>query len=144
MDTSFYSQAFLFYGSQFKPYSLPLPRHPDDTWAIIQEESPRNAYLLCHNDAINMFNITSSWNRKSHYPVTTQWLKCSDWLWDTEFLVSLEDKNRFRRQGMAPILYLHSDCGVPSDRDHFVTILQKYIRVDSYGTCVKNKRLPER
>ena len=45
---------------------------------------------------------------------------------------------------MAPILFLHSDCGVPSDRDHFVKMLQKYIKIDSYGTCLRNKKLPER
>ena len=93
---------------------------------------------------MTLFNVTSSYNRKSNYPITTQWLQCVDWLQDSEFLVSLADKNKLRRQGMAPILFLHSDCGVPSDRDQFVKMLQKYIKIDSYGTCLRNKKLPER
>ena len=139
-----FRKVYLFYGSHFKPYNLPFPRKKEDIWALIHEESPRNAYILSHNETMNIFNITSTYSRNSNYPVTTQWLQCSDWLEDTEFLVSLEAKNKLRRRGMAPVLYLHSDCGVPSDRDHYVKMLQKYMKVDSYGTCLMNKKLPER
>ena len=136
---------FIFYASHFKPYNLPLPRKSDHLWALVHEESPRNAYILSHEPTLTYFNFTSSYNRHSNYPITTQWLQCSDWLQDNEFVLPLADKNRLRfKYGLAPILYLQSDCDVPSDRDTFVKLLQKFIPVDSYGTCVHNKDMPKR
>ncbi|KAL3877289.1 hypothetical protein ACJMK2_035020 [Sinanodonta woodiana] len=138
------TKVFIFYGSHFEPYDLPLPRHKNHLWALIHEESPRNVYILNHENTITLFNFTSTFQRRSNYPITTQWLKCPDWLWETTFMISLEEKNRLRNtEGLAPILYVHSDCHTPSDRDSFVTMLQKYIRVDSYGVCLNNKKLPE-
>lgn len=78
---------------------------------------------------------------RADYPITTQWLPCSDWLQDKTFMLPLVDKNRLRKLGLAPILYLQSDCDVPSDRDNFVSRLQNFISVDSYGTCLNNKKM---
>lgn len=44
----------------------------------------------------------------------------------------------------APILYIQSDCDTASDRDRYVLELMKYIRIDSYGTCINNARLEDR
>ncbi|XP_060583296.1 alpha-(1,3)-fucosyltransferase 10-like [Ruditapes philippinarum] len=140
----FNTSAFLFYGSNFKPYELPLPRKPHHIWALMHEESPRNAYILLHEPALSIFNFTSTYSMQSDYPITTQWLQCSDWLQDTKYVLPLVDKNRLRNLGLAPILYLQSDCDVPTDRDSFVKLLQKYIPVDSYGTCLQNKKMARR
>ena len=45
--------------------------------------------------------------------------------------------------GLAPVVFVHSDCDPPSDRDSYVRELMKHIKVDSYGTCLHNKDLPE-
>ncbi|XP_052784432.1 alpha-(1,3)-fucosyltransferase 10-like isoform X2 [Mya arenaria] len=140
MDT----RMFIFYGSHFKPYGLPFPRKQNHLWALLHEESPRNAYILSHEPTLTYFNFTSSYNQRSDYPIATQWLQCPDWLQDKEFLLPLVDKNRLRKSGLAPILYLQSDCDVPSDRDTFVELLKKYIPVDSYGACGHNKDMPKR
>ncbi|XP_045214120.2 alpha-(1,3)-fucosyltransferase 10-like isoform X2 [Mercenaria mercenaria] len=139
-DTS----AFLFYGSNFKPYNLPLPRKPHHLWALMHEESPRNAYILLHEPALSIFNFTSTYSMQSDYPITTQWLQCPEWLQDKKYVLPLVDKNRLRKLGLAPVLYLQSDCDVPSDRDSFVKVLQKHIPVDSYGTCLQNKKMARR
>lgn len=135
---------FLFYASNFKPYDLPLPRERDHLWALMHEESPRNAYILSHQPALSVFNFTSTYSMRSDYPITTQWLQCQDWIKDTKYVLPLVDKNRLRNLGLAPILYLQSDCDVPSDRDSFVKLLQNFIPVDSYGTCLQNKKMANR
>jgi hypothetical protein len=35
------------------------------------------------------------------------------------------------------------DCVTPSDRDIYVKALMSHIKVDSYGKCLNNKKLPE-
>lgn len=135
---------FLFYASHFKPYDLPLPRGKSHLWALFHEESPRNAYIFSHHPALSIFNFTSTYSRRSDYPITTQWLQCPDWIHETQYVLPLVDKNRLRDLGLAPVLYLQSDCDVPSDRDNFVKLLQTFIPVDSYGTCLQNKKMADR
>ena len=48
-----------------------------------------------------------------------------------------------KEENLAPIVYVQGDCGTPSDRDNLVKMLMKYIKVDSYGTCLHNKDLPQ-
>ena len=43
---------------------------------------------------------------------------------------------------LAPLVYVQGDCNPPSDRDTFVKELMKYIKVDSYGKCLNNKKIP--
>lgn len=54
------------------------------------------------------------------------------------FLFSFAEK-----EDLAPVIYVQSDCGTPSDRDNLVKMLSKHIKVDSYGTCEHNKDLPK-
>jgi len=44
---------------------------------------------------------------------------------------------------LAPIAYIQSDCGAPSDRDHLVQLLSKHIKIDCLGKCLNNKQLPK-
>lgn len=62
----------------------------------------------------------------------------------TEHYHSVEEKNQFMRElSLAPIAYIQSDCGAPSDRDHLVQLLSKHFKIDSLGKCMKNKELPK-
>lgn len=45
---------------------------------------------------------------------------------------------------LAPLLYIQSDCNTASNRDSYILELMKYIRIDSYGSCINNARLNER
>ncbi|XP_041930781.1 alpha-(1,3)-fucosyltransferase 11 [Alosa sapidissima] len=135
--------AIIFYGTDFRAYEAPLPRLPHQTWALFHEESPMNNYVLSHGPGIRLFNYTATFRRESDYPLTLQWLPTLEYLLQPT-AVSLQEKNRWRRAGLAPVLYMQSHCDVPSDRDRYVQELMKYIEIDSYGKCLNNKNLPER
>ncbi|XP_066571458.1 GDP-fucose protein O-fucosyltransferase 4 isoform X2 [Amia ocellicauda] len=134
--------AIIFYGTDFRAYEAPLPRLPHQSWALFHEESPMNNYLLSHAPAIRLFNYSATFRRESDYPLTLQWLPSLEYLLHPP-AVSLDVKNRWRRAGLAPVLYMQSHCDVPSDRDRYIRELMKYIKVDSYGKCLNNMPLPE-
>uniref|UniRef100_A0A8D3A123 GDP-fucose protein O-fucosyltransferase n=1 Tax=Scophthalmus maximus TaxID=52904 RepID=A0A8D3A123_SCOMX len=134
--------SIIFYGTDFRAYEAPLPRLRHQTWALFHEESPMNNYVLSHAPGIRLFNYTATFRWESDYPLTLQWLPSLDYLL-APVAVSLQEKNRLRREGLAPVLYMQSHCDVPSDRDRYVKELMKYIEVDSYGKCLNNKPLPE-
>lgn len=120
--------AIIFYGTDFRAYEAPLPRLPHQTWALFHEESPMNNYVLSHGPGIRLFNYTATFRRESDYPLTLQWLPSLEYLLQP-LAVSLQEKNRWRRAGLAPVLYMQSHCDVPSDRDRYVQELMKYIEV---------------
>lgn len=122
------TSAIIFYGTDFRAYEAPLPRLPHQTWALFHEESPMNNYVLSHGPGIRLFNYTATFRRESDYPLTLQWLPSLEYLLRPT-AVSLQEKNRWRREGLAPVLYMQSHCDVPSDRDRYVQELMKYIEV---------------
>lgn len=129
--------AIMIYGTDFKISEAPFPRKPNHAWALLHEESPQNNYVIQHQEAISQFNYTATFQRTSHYPLTTQALPSIEYLTERE-PIPVDEKNRMRKAGMAPVFYLQSNCDVPSDRDRYVKELMKYIQVDSYGTCLNN------
>ncbi|GFS14810.1 alpha-(1,3)-fucosyltransferase 10 [Elysia marginata] len=136
-------RAFMFYGTDFSPKDLPLPRLKHHEWALLHEESPKNNYLLCHGEALTLFNHTSTFRRESDFPITTQHLHSLQWLESDSYTKTIGQKNRYQQQdGLASVIYVHSDCDPPSDRDSFVKLLMKHVKVDSYGSCLHNKHLP--
>ncbi|XP_048248577.1 uncharacterized protein LOC124151241 isoform X4 [Haliotis rufescens] len=136
---------YVFYGSFFLSSGLPFPRKDGDIWALIHEESPMNKdWLFSFRSTIELFNYTSTFKRGSDYPLTTHWLTNKETLLSKEYLVPTDRRNVMRTDGgLAPIIYVHRDCNTPSNREQYVTILQKYVDVDSYGPCLHNKDFPE-
>ncbi|XP_066476256.1 alpha-(1,3)-fucosyltransferase 11 isoform X2 [Tiliqua scincoides] len=134
------TRALLFYGTDFRAYEAPLPRPPHQAWALFHEESPMNNYLLSHRAGIRLFNYTATFRRHSDYPLSLQWLP--DLAYLRRPAPAPADRERWRRQGLAPVLYLQSHCDVPSDRDRYVRELMRHIQVDSYGGCLNNRQLP--
>uniref|UniRef100_A0A0P6DYU3 Fucosyltransferase n=1 Tax=Daphnia magna TaxID=35525 RepID=A0A0P6DYU3_9CRUS len=137
------TKAVGFYGSSFAPLDLPIPRQPWHDWALLHEESPKNNPSFCYHPLISLFNYTATWSRKSSFPLTLLSLpKLSD-ITDKKYFVSVADKNAILvREGLSPVVYVQSSCDAPSERDLYVTALQKFIDIDSYGKCLNNKRLP--
>lgn len=41
---------------------------------MLHEESPKNLGLFLHQEAQELFNITSTFSRYSHFPITLQYL----------------------------------------------------------------------
>lgn len=137
------TRGILFYGTDLDPLDLPLPRLKHHEWALIHEESPLNNYVLAHDAVMRLFNHTSTFRRESHYPLSTQAIEEEDYLIRRQ-PVSIAQKNEARKSGgLASVVYVQSHCDVPSDRDTYVEDLMKYIDIDSFGTCLHNKDLPE-
>ncbi|XP_053547977.1 alpha-(1,3)-fucosyltransferase 11 [Bombina bombina] len=136
------TKSIIFYGTDFRAYEAPLPRLPHQTWALFHEESPMNNYVLSHLPGIRLFNYTATFRRESDYPLTLQWLPTIGYLQNPA--ITMEEKNRWRKNGYAPVLYMQSHCDVPSDRDRYVKELMKYIQIDSYGQCLNNRPHPSK
>lgn len=136
------TQAFLFYGTDFKPKDLPVPRQTHHDWGLLHEESPKNNYLFSHREVMELFNYTSTFRRESSYPISTQYVDSIKWLEDKQYLLPVEKKNKFLEE-LSPIIYTQSDCDVPSGRDQYTKLLMQFINIDSYGTCLHNKDLPQ-
>ncbi|CAF0859212.1 unnamed protein product [Adineta steineri] len=136
--------AFLFYGTDFHLYDLPLPRYQHEQWALLHEESPKNNYAFSFESIMSMFNHTATFKRHSDVPLTTQWLASIDDLLDHTYVIDIKEKTNLQTiENLAPIIYIQSDCFTPSDRDLYIKELMKYIPIDSYGSCLHNKDLPE-
>ena len=137
------TRAIFFYGTDFKPDDVPVPRKISENWALLHEESPKNNPIFAHRELIRHFNFTSTFKQSSDLPLTTQYLESVDYLTSDRYMVSVETKSQLQvTQGLAPVAYVQSGCDTPSARDQWVEQLMKYIPVDSYGTCLNNKPLP--
>nr|XP_056704262.1 alpha-(1,3)-fucosyltransferase 11 [Euleptes europaea] len=136
------TRALLFYGTDFRAYEAPLPRLRHQAWALFHEESPMNNFLLAHRAGLALFNLSATFRRASHYPLSTQWLPGAAYLRRPPAR-TLAQRHRARRR-LAPLLYVQSHCHVPSDRDRYVRQLMQHIQVDSYGECLNNRELPSK
>ncbi|CAL4235795.1 unnamed protein product, partial [Meganyctiphanes norvegica] len=135
----------MFYLIELCAGRLPFPtlRAPWTRWALLHEESPKNQPLFDHEAALQLFNLTGTFRRESSFPITLQHLHSLEALTDTEEWLPGEIKSDLLESGeLAPIMYIQSDCDTPAQRDTFVEELQKYIQIDSYGTCLHNRDLP--
>ncbi|XP_070188906.1 alpha-(1,3)-fucosyltransferase 10-like [Littorina saxatilis] len=133
-----------FYGPSLSCHELPLPRREGDLWSLYHDESPKNRdFLFSHQSVMELFNYTATFQRTSDFPFPTQWLDAESDITSSEYVVPVSEKTRLRTTDkLAPVLYVQSDCGAPSDRDHFVSMLQRYVTVDSYGACLNNRQFP--
>ncbi|XP_015834537.1 alpha-(1,3)-fucosyltransferase 10 isoform X2 [Tribolium castaneum] len=132
-------QAFLFYGSKFNISDL--PKRKDTVWALFHEESPRNVALFLHKRTFEVFDIAATFSRHSDFPLTLQYLEKLSLLTDLQYFMDVKEKNKLLNS-IAPVLYIQSDCDTPIERDNYVKELMKYIKVDSFGKCLKNKEFP--
>ncbi|KAG0369191.1 glycosyltransferase family 10-domain-containing protein [Gamsiella multidivaricata] len=55
---------------------------------------------------------------------------------------TVDQKNIFREDGLAPIAWIVSSCTSENGRHFYIKQLLKYIKVDIYGHCMKNKEWP--
>ena len=133
------TEGFLFYGTALEWTDLPLPRQPHHLWSLLHEESPKNNWGFACKEGISLFNFTATPSRYSSYPLVTQWLTSIDAL-NRPLKYSTSEKSK---GDLGLVMYLHSDCNTPSDRDSYTKELMNYVKIDSYGKCLNNKDLPE-
>lgn len=189
----------LFYGTDFNPTDLPLPRRNDIWWGLLHEESPKNRPILNHLPVVQAFNLTGTFKRESDFPLTLQFLPSIDSLTSKKEFVTTKRKSKFLKEylnsskrgnvqngktkerthnmenekqkkdnayqnedaskinkepvtdgsngdksfkNIAPIVYIHSDCDSPSERDEYMAELSRYIKIDSLGNCLNTRPLP--
>ncbi|KAG5332656.1 FUT10 fucosyltransferase, partial [Acromyrmex heyeri] len=63
-------KSVLFYGSNLRIHDLPSWRSSAISWGLLHEESPRNNPILVHEEALNLFNYSSTFSRLSNVPLT--------------------------------------------------------------------------
>ncbi|KAK2580866.1 hypothetical protein KPH14_005940 [Odynerus spinipes] len=138
-------KAILFYGSNFQINDLPNWRSAYVQWGLIHEESPRNNPIFVHDKALNLFNYSSTFSRFSDVPLYSIDLPNIEELLGNKYFIPTKEKTALiQSQNLAPVLYIQSDCNTASNRDLYVLELMKYIKIDSYGTCINNANLDKR
>lgn len=132
--------AYIFYAS--KIIDWPLPRRPDKIiWGLFHEESPRNVDILLHERGLKLFNYSSTFSRYSDVPFPLLHAHSPRKITSTQYFIKTSVKNSLLAE-LSPILYLQSSCSTYTDRDLYVRHLMKYQRIDSYGKCLNNKKMP--
>ncbi|XP_060665138.1 alpha-(1,3)-fucosyltransferase B [Drosophila nasuta] len=138
------SLVVMFYGSNMKPYDFPMPRSNRHRWALLHEESPRNVPYVPYDEFLQHFNFTSTFSRYSSMPLTTQYLPQASDLTQLDYYTSPQNKQTFEfNKDLASVVFLQSDCNTMSGREDYVRELMKHMKVDSYGSCLHNRDLPE-
>ncbi|KOB68981.1 Alpha-(1,3)-fucosyltransferase 10 [Operophtera brumata] len=135
--------AYLFYGSNINFSDLPVRKPEDTIWGLYHEESPRNVEALMHEPVLNLFNFSSTYSRHSDVPYPLQYLESFEDITSRKYFIETSEKNAYLKD-IAPILYIQSDCETSTERDIYVKELIKNIKVDSYGACVNNLKLPDK
>lgn len=110
---------------------------PNQVWAVMGHERPESAERLYSTQkALDKF--------KAHYLMTS--------MLDSDFPIegnppsdlintySPMCKNETRP---GDVFYLTSNCATGSDRDSFVRILMKHMKIDSLGECLRNAPFPK-
>ncbi|CAH2036956.1 unnamed protein product, partial [Iphiclides podalirius] len=121
---------------------MPLPRRPKDIiWGLYHEESPRNVEEIMHEDILTLFNYSSTFSRHSDVPFPLQHLQSIRDVTDLKYFLPTSEKNKLVHD-IAPVMYLQTDCETSTERDDYVRELMKLTRIDSYGACLNNKKIP--
>ncbi|EDW88637.2 alpha-(1,3)-fucosyltransferase B [Drosophila yakuba] len=137
------ARGVLFYGSNIKTGDFPLPRAKHQVWALLHEESPRNTPFVSNEEFLRHFHFTSTFSRYSNMPLTTQYLPSGAALTSKDYFVSFAGKSRFGYRPPTSVVFLQSDCDTMSGREDYVKALMKHLPIDSFGSCLRNKDLPE-
>ncbi|XP_049884451.1 alpha-(1,3)-fucosyltransferase B-like [Pectinophora gossypiella] len=130
--------AYLFYSGYIGRF--PLPRRPETIWALVHDETPLNRLPFMYEAGLNLFNFSATFSRFSDVPMPLIW---STGLYDITsptFFLKTSVKNSLLG-GIAPVIFMQSNCDTSTERDAYVRELGKHIRIDSYGMCLRNKEL---
>lgn len=133
--------AYLFHLLSIDFSNLPLPRYPNHVlWAAILPESPKDMLFL-HETVLKLFNYSSTFSRFSDVPLYKHLPNLNN-ITNTKYFVKTFKKNTFLEE-IAPIIFLQTNCCSLSKREVYVKKLMEFQKVDSYGSCLNNKKLPK-
>ncbi|XP_055544913.1 alpha-(1,3)-fucosyltransferase B isoform X2 [Wyeomyia smithii] len=133
-------KGYIFQGTKLSIHDVPYRRR-EDVWALYYDSSPKTAPFLLY--ALDLFNFTATFSRFSDVPLTLQHVTSLEELINYKQMYSYGEKTAFQhKMKLAPILYIQSQCDTLTGRELYVAELGKHIAIDSYGSCLKNKTLP--
>lgn len=136
-----YLQGYLFYGTKILIHDMPSNRRTDEYWGLYHDGSPKSVPFLLYG--LDLFNFTSTFSRHSTVPLTLQPFTTLEKLINYKNMYTFGQKTSFQRKmKLAPILYIQSHCDTLTGRELYVKELGKYIAIDSYGNCLRNKTYP--
>nr|CAC41642.1 fucosyltransferase homologue [Drosophila melanogaster] len=138
-----WARGVLFYGSNIKTGDFPLPRNEHQIWALLHEESPRNTPFVSNKEFLRHFHFTSTFSRYSNLPLTTMYLPSGEALTSKDYYVTFDGKSKYGYRPSTSVVFLQSDCDTMSGREDYVKELMKHLPIDSYGSCLRNRDLPE-
>lgn len=132
---------YVFTTSRFNFNNLPVPRNPNtELWALM-DGFTMNENKIITEKILNLFNFSATFSRHSDVPFPLRYLHALDDLISVEYFVTTPAKNAYLRN-IAPILYIQSECNCSTERDAYVKELMKFQKIDSYGKCLNNRKLP--
>lgn len=132
---------YVFTTSRFNFNNLPVPRNFNkELWALM-DGFALNENRIIDDNILNLFNFSATFSRHSDVPFPLRYLHTVDHLISVEYYVATPAKNTYLRN-IAPILYIQSECNCSTERDAYVKELMKFQKIDSYGKCLNNRKLP--
>lgn len=135
-------QIILFYGSTIDPLHLPLPRPKNQLWGLLHEESPRNVPFIPYTEFLQFFNYTSTFSRYSDLPFPTFHLPSYEDLVGHQYVVPVANKSKNDNQAL--VVFFSSSCNTLTAREDYIQELMQFINIDSFGSCLNNRDMPER
>lgn len=132
---------YVFTTNRFNFNNLPVPRNPNkELWALM-DGFTMNENKIITEKILNLFNFSATFSRHSDVPFPLRHLHALDYLVNDEYYATTPIKNAYLRN-IAPILYIQSECNCSTERDAYVKELMKFQKIDSYGKCLNNRKLP--
>lgn len=127
---SSYADAFLIYARDFQ---LPPKRYENKPWIIFTRENPVFTPLMNNAKMMSRFSYSSSARLDSDFPHPS-WRTPEDYGLGPSLLPPI----MFTKRASSPIYVANSHC--EPIRTKYQAELMKYIKVDSYGSCLPNMR----
>lgn len=132
---------YVFTTGRFNFNNLPIPRNRNKHLWALMDRFAMNENKIITEKVLNLFNFSATFSRHSDVPFPLRYLHTIDYLISVEYYVATPAKNVYLRN-IAPILYIQSDCNCSTERDAYVIELMKFQKIDSYGKCLNNRKLP--
>jgi hypothetical protein len=118
---------------------VPSRRRSQQKWVYWTLESPYNEPLLKNVKVLKQFDWSMTYRLDSDIPFLQVYIgnSLNEILDNSTFMLPVEKKNE-----LAPLVWVSSRCSTSNRRTKYVEGLMNYIKVDSYGACLNNKKFP--
>eukprot|EP01012_Entosiphon_sulcatum_P065535 TRINITY_DN9448_c0_g1_i3.p1 TRINITY_DN9448_c0_g1~~TRINITY_DN9448_c0_g1_i3.p1 ORF type:complete len:439 (+),score=37.64 TRINITY_DN9448_c0_g1_i3:369-1685(+) len=134
------ADGLLFHWRAVSASTLPLLKPVDQVWATFSAESPMAddwyGESLKEDAVYRMFDLSSSYRLDSDVPFS--YFPYETPMRPDRFRPAVPWEERRKE----PVAWLASNCDPFNERHRYATSLMQYLRVESFGTCANNARLP--